>query len=138
MRANLESYVSAPRIEITSDTEVQGLINDVVTEFNLNEGQRRAFRCVALQSVGRGKVGDQLRLAIIGEGGTGKSRVIDALRSWFLKLGRSDELVVTATAGAAASNIKGSTLHRAASLSVVDKVATKTTLSQVQDWSKRK
>jgi AAA domain len=138
-RANLASHDYGPRIEITSDTEGQRLIDEVSAEFNLNEGQRRAFRCVALQSLGRGRVGDQLRLAIIGEGGTGKSRVIDALRSWFSKLGRSDELVVTAMTGAAASNINGSTLHSAAGIRPKAKIAITTpTLNLVQDWSKRK
>jgi PIF1-like helicase len=125
-------------MEITSDEEGIRLIDEVVAEFNLNQGQRRAFNCVALQSIGRGKVGSQLRLAIIGEGGTGKSRVVDAFRSWFAKLGRLDELVVTATTGAAASTIRGSTVHSECHLPVKSKKLPIPSAKDVQEWIPRK
>lgn len=53
--------------------------------------------------------GQQLLLGLFGAVGTGKSRVVDALRAWFAR-NRSIELVVTATTGTAAFNISGTTL----------------------------
>ena len=50
-------------------------------------------------------------MGIFGEGGTGKSRLIEAIRIWFAALSRTNELVVTATTGTAAFNVKGRTLY---------------------------
>ena len=52
-------------------------------------------------------------MGIFGEGGTGKSTLIDAVRAWFKFCGREQELIVTATTGAAASKINGCTVHSA-------------------------
>lgn len=52
-------------------------------------------------------------LYIQGEGGVGKSRVIQALQQRYLLLQRSHELAITALTGAAANNIGGNTLHTA-------------------------
>ena len=57
-----------------------------------------------------------LLMGVFGEGGTGKSRLINALRSWFRRNGRKEELIVTATTGTAAVKIKGSTVHTAVSI----------------------
>jgi len=69
-----------------------------VEEFhlNLNEEQTLAFRIIANHSIGQSKFGDQLQMGIFGEGGTGKSRLIMAIRAWFCRLGRSESLVITA------------------------------------------
>jgi hypothetical protein len=82
-----------------------------VEEFHLNEEQTLAFRIIANHSIGQSKFGDQLRMGIFGEGGTGKSRLIMAIRAWFCRLGRSESLVITATTGFAAFKINGTTLH---------------------------
>ena len=50
-------------------------------------------------------------MGLFGKAGTGKSRVVDAVRAWFATLDWSKELIITATTGIAAFNIKGSTLH---------------------------
>ena len=52
-------------------------------------------------------------MGIFGEGGTGKSTLIDAVRAWFKFCRREEELIVTATTGAAASKINGTTVHSA-------------------------
>ena len=52
------------------------------------------------------------------EGGTGKSRLIEAIPVWFAALSRSNELIVTATTGTAAFNVKGRTLHSAVGIPV--------------------
>jgi PIF1-like helicase len=50
-------------------------------------------------------------MGVFGEGGTGKSRFIQAIQAWFAYLSRSEELVTTATTGTAAIGIGGATLH---------------------------
>ena len=49
----------------------------------------------------------QLLMGLFGEGGTGKSRVVNAIRKWFKVRGMSDELLITATTGSAAVKIGG-------------------------------
>jgi ATP-dependent DNA helicase PIF1 len=53
---------------------------------------------------------DQLRLFLGGEGGTGKSRVLDAVQALCESWNRSDCLVKTALTGKAATMINGRTL----------------------------
>ena len=55
-------------------------------------------------------------MGVFGEGSTGKSRLIAAIRVWFAVLNRQNELMVTATTGTAAFNVAGTTLHSAANL----------------------
>ena len=55
---------------------------------------------------------------MFGEGGTGKSRLIAAVRAWFAALNRQNELVVTAPTGTAAFNVMGITLHSAGNLPI--------------------
>ena len=91
---------------------------DIIHKFTLNEAQQRVFRIIAYHTLGRSKVGPQLRLGVFGEGGTGKSRLIAAVRGWFAVLNRQNELVVTAPTGTAAFNVAGITLHSAANLPI--------------------
>jgi hypothetical protein len=91
-------------------------MKNIIKEFQLNDEQTLPFSIVANHSIGESKVGPQLLMGVLGEGGTGKSRVIDAIRSWFETIHIRDELVVTATTGAAAHNINGTTLHSAVSI----------------------
>ena len=58
----------------------------------------------------------QLLMGLFGEGGTGKSRVINAICKWFEVRGMSDELLITATTGSAVVKIGGQTLHSAIGL----------------------
>jgi hypothetical protein len=48
-----------------------------------------------------------------GQGGTGKSRVIDALRDFFVDMGQSRRFRLLSYTGVAARNISGMTLHAA-------------------------
>ena len=54
IKANVVEYemgeIRGPRIEISSDEEGMRIIDEVVAEFNLNAGQRRAFSCIALEA----------------------------------------------------------------------------------------
>ncbi|KAM4064050.1 PIF1-like helicase [Hirsutella rhossiliensis] len=65
-----------------------------------------------------GDGGGQLCLFIGGEGGTGKSRVIEALVELLARRDLSSRLLVTATSGTAAARINGITLHSACGLTV--------------------
>ena len=58
----------------------------------------------------------QLLMGLFGEGGTGKSHVVSAIRKWFEVRGMSDELLITATTGSEAVKISGQTLHSAIGL----------------------
>jgi len=52
-------------------------------------------------------------MGLFGEGVTGKSWVINAIRKWFTIRGMSDDFLITATTEAAAVKIGGQTLHSA-------------------------
>ena len=58
-------------------------ISDVVSAWLLNPEQEWAFWIVASQSLNRGA--ESLRMFLTGPAGTGKSRVIDALKDYFEK-----------------------------------------------------
>lgn len=54
-----------------------------------------------------------------GEGGTGKSRVIEVIAALFARRGILHRLLVTATSGTAAARINGVTIHSACKFSVI-------------------
>ncbi|KAL1689112.1 hypothetical protein GGG16DRAFT_23245, partial [Schizophyllum commune] len=81
----------------------------------LNVEQARAFRIIASRSLDTHE--EPLRMFLGGPGGTGKSRVIHALRDFFVRKGQARRLRLTAFTGVAAKNIDGMTLHAALCLS---------------------
>lgn len=87
----------------------------------LNRRQSIALRllCRHLDRVHRGERGTpQLCQFVGGEGGTGKSRVIEAMVALFASKGMRHRLLVTATSGGAAARIHGMTIHAACNISV--------------------
>lgn len=98
----LESFRLAPGTD--SD-----FLSRTITEFSLNTEQLRAFNIVAHHSLSVGA--DPLNMYVGGMAGTGKTRVIDALRRWFDLRGEPHRMVVLAPTGAAASVVSGSTYH---------------------------
>ena len=76
-------------------------------------------------------------MGVFGEGGTGKSRLIAAIRAWFAVLNRQNELMVTATTGTAVFNIAGTTLHSAANLPIGNQAKQKIGKSKRDDWANR-
>ncbi|PPQ92734.1 hypothetical protein CVT25_015701 [Psilocybe cyanescens] len=85
----------------------------------LNEEQRRAHDIVERrlqQHMTNGKA-PQLRMLILGQGGTGKSMLIGAITETFRYYGQLDILAKCATTGIAATDIGGMTLHSWAGLS---------------------
>ena len=109
---------------------------NIIHKFTLNKAQQRVFRIIADHTLGRSKVGPQLRLGVFGEGGTGKSRLIAAVRAWFAMLNRQNELVVTAPTGTAAFNVAGITLHSAGNLPI-GKQSKKKIGNKRKDWTDR-
>ena len=107
-----------PSVFLTSGAEIEAAILEVVQKFTLNREQTRAFRIVANHSLGQSKVGTQLLMGIFGEGGTEKSHIIEAIHDWFNLINQAQRLIITATIGAAAVKINGSTLHSAVGIPV--------------------
>jgi hypothetical protein len=79
----------------------------------------------------------QLLMGIFGEGGTGKSRVIDAIRQWFLICNCSNQLSIMATTGTAAIKIRGTTVHSAIGIGVDDAITRiyKPSDKRMKEWS---
>jgi hypothetical protein len=87
-------------------------LETIINAHNLNTEQTRAFSIVANHSQSEAKV-KPLRMYLGGQGGTGKSRVIDALRDFFVGSGQSRRFRLSSFTGVAARNISGMTLHAA-------------------------
>ncbi|KAM4061847.1 PIF1-like helicase [Hirsutella rhossiliensis] len=96
---------------------------ELAGQLTLNEKQAIALLIVCRQldrirqgDDAGGDGGGQLCLFIGGEGGTGKSRVIEALVELLARRDLSSRVLVTATSGTAAARINGITLHSACGL----------------------
>ncbi|KJZ68635.1 hypothetical protein HIM_11974 [Hirsutella minnesotensis 3608] len=90
---------------------------DLAARLTLNKKQAVALLLIcrhldSMRERGRGDV-SQLRQFVGGEGGTGKSRVIEALVELFAARGISSRLLITATSGTAAARVNGITIHSA-------------------------
>jgi hypothetical protein len=84
----LSSTETTPGVYLSDDVQLRNTIAGMVKEYALNPEQELAFTIVAAHSFGIGpKSGRQLLLGLFGEGGTGKSTVINAIRAWFLRCG---------------------------------------------------
>ncbi|KAM4061010.1 PIF1 protein [Hirsutella rhossiliensis] len=115
---------SAAELAATDDMDVTAADGDV------DAGTAAGMRAIALLIVCRqldrirrgdeagGDGGAQLCLFIGGEGGTGMSRVIEALVELLARRDLSSRLLVTATSGTAAARINSITLHSACGLTV--------------------
>ena len=126
-----------PHVFLTDGTDDEPALMDIVHRYTLNKAQELAFRIIASHTLGNSKVGPQLRMGLFGEGGTGKSRLITAVRAWFAVLNRENEIMVTASTGTAAFNIGGSTLHSAANLPIGNKPAKAMSNDNGKRWNNR-
>jgi len=70
-----------PDVFLSDVSEDEAAIMRIARRFMLNTAQERAFRIIAYHSLGRSRVGPQLRMGVFGEAGTGKSRLIAAIRA---------------------------------------------------------
>ncbi|KAJ7070384.1 hypothetical protein B0H15DRAFT_759240, partial [Mycena belliarum] len=80
----------------------------------LNQEQARAFRIIADHSLDKRE--EPLRMFLGGPGGTGKSRVINAVTEFFTRRGQDRRFRLASYTGVAARNITGMTLHAALNL----------------------
>ncbi|KAI0355616.1 hypothetical protein OH77DRAFT_1362026, partial [Trametes cingulata] len=101
-----EMFVDAP----LQDKNIE-LLTDVLTSYNLNKDQERAFVIIARSAHHRDT--PQLRMYLGGMAGTGKSQVLKALVSFMERRGEASRLMVLAPTGSSACNVDGSTYHSA-------------------------
>lgn len=94
-------------------------VEEIVHDWTLNTEQARAFKLIALHSTERKS--KPLRMYLGGPGGTGKSRVIQALMDFFRRKNQARRLRLAATTGVAAKNIGGTTLHTALCMNLAKK-----------------
>lgn len=117
-------------------------ISSLIQDFSLNAEQALAFRIICNHALGHHLPSEpQLLMGVLGEGGTGKSRLINAIRTWFRLNGRANELIVAATTGSAAVKIRGSTVHSAVSIPIETSDGNKRgklTPAQLGAWSLRR
>ncbi|RXW17503.1 hypothetical protein EST38_g8344 [Candolleomyces aberdarensis] len=104
--------VIAPSPDILQDNE--RLCDFVAKKWTLNESQNLAFTVAARNILEPSD--EPLRMLIAGPAGTGKSRVIDALKDLFDLRKQGDRCVVASYMGIAARNVKGITIHAALNL----------------------
>lgn len=107
------------------------IVNDISLSFTLNEEQDRAFRTVAMHAISN-RPCCPLNLFIHGPGGTGKSRVIDALKALFSAIGQDRRFRLSSYTGVAAKNIQGMTLHCLLNLSQIGKENKNTSKSEAE------
>jgi ATP-dependent exoDNAse (exonuclease V) alpha subunit len=103
----------------------------------LNKEQRRAFDIVTWHLDQTQKNGNPppLRMILYGEGGTGKSKVIQTITEAFIEHNVKTMLVKAAFTGTAASLIEGKTTHSVANISVHgDKPITDETRAKLQKF----
>jgi Helitron helicase-like domain at N-terminus/PIF1-like helicase len=98
-----------------SPIDISNLVSEIAP---LNPKQKRTVSMVfyhVMRLHGRPIVEkeDQFLLYVAGEGGTGKSRVVEAIKLGMELLGREKEVVVTAPTGNSANHIQGNTIHTA-------------------------
>ncbi|KAM4061630.1 PIF1-like helicase [Hirsutella rhossiliensis] len=122
--ADLEETVEASagmEIRLGASTSFIEAGKALVARFTLNKKQAIAFLiiCRQLDLIRRGEKGNGCQLCqfVGGEGGTGKSRVIEALVELFASKDQSNRLIITATSGTAAARINGITIHSACGFS---------------------
>ncbi len=84
-------------------------VDEVIALFTLNKEQAQAFHIIAEHSLQ--KQPTQLKMFLSGAGGTGKSRVIHALKHFFFSRNQERRFHLASFTGVAAKNICGATLH---------------------------
>ncbi|PBK91906.1 hypothetical protein ARMGADRAFT_893466, partial [Armillaria gallica] len=108
------------------------IISEISAEYSLNTEQERAFHIVAQHSAN--PMAEQLRMYVRGMGGTGKTRVLNALTAYFCCQGESRQLIAIAPTGMAAALIKGSTYHFTFGINESQRnTVSKKTMAEVKD-----
>jgi hypothetical protein len=97
------------------------MMEEVTRKWTLNAEQKRGFEIVAHHTTLEKP--DQLLMYLGGPGGTGKSRVVNALRDFFNLRRQPRRFRLAAYTGVAARNIGGATLHSLLQMSEVGRQA---------------
>jgi len=120
-RQDLDPVIPGPRIMVNIDptTSFVELGHRAASEYTLNYLQSMALQLVCRfldnYTANPNSAGQHLQY-IRGPGGTGKSRIIDALKRVFAARDQIHLLQITSTSGSAAAQIGGSTVHSACAL----------------------
>jgi hypothetical protein len=109
---------SSIALELGASSSYMAVGRKVADLFTLNRLQRTAHLMImealdAQEGYEGGTDEDQRLQYVGGEGGTGKSRVIDAVRRVLGEKNEPGAIMVTATSGSAAASINGTTIHSA-------------------------
>lgn len=110
------SSIQIPTVVIPAPLTMdhESMMENIAAKWTLNPKQLLAVRI--LGSHVHEPQSDPLRMYVGGPAGTGKSRVIDALKDLFKLRGEDARLLSTSFMGVAAKNIGGMTLHSALNL----------------------
>jgi len=98
-------------------------IDLIIAKYTLNEEQARAFSIITQHSTMHNP--EPLHMYLGGPGGTGKSRVIHALKEYFEIRNESTRFKLASYTGIAARNISGMTIHSALNLNQFKKKGSK-------------
>lgn len=115
-QANIVKVIDQSYLEkgwTAPDESTSDLLAGTISQYKLNEEQRRAFSIVAHHA--SRPSGEHLKMYLGGMAGTGKSQVIKALIHFFQQRGEQRRFTCVAPTGAAAALINGSTYHSALS-----------------------
>ena len=142
----VEELPSEPRVQPISDLLQNGEEHDEMNigERNdveqLNEDQRRAYNIIDrhLNETIVGKKPPQLLMAIPGEGGVGKTKLIQTIMQDYHQRGMEDRLVKGAYTGIVASLINGKTLHVLAGIPVRGGKQSAQTLQKLREFWRTK
>src|SRR5579859_3873414 len=74
---------SQPYVFLTDMDSEQTSVIEIISDYNLNSEQTLAFRIITDHALKKSQFGNQLLMGIFGQGGTGKSHLIEAVRAWF-------------------------------------------------------
>jgi len=105
-------------------SEFEKIRKNIIQRESLNEEQALAFSIVCHQleqivfAPSPDKEPEPLRLSVLGEGGTGKSKVIHCIKEFFAQVDKTHWLRISATTGKAATLIGGTTVHSVIDFSI--------------------
>jgi len=72
-----------PYVFLTDMDSEQISVIEIIGDYNLNSEQALAFRIITHHALKKSQFRNQLLMGIFGQGGTGKSHLIEAVRAWF-------------------------------------------------------
>ena len=111
-----ESIASLPVLQASfqGDPTIGSLLGLITSQYPLNQKQGMVVKALflrILQPIHINSVHDQFLLYLGGVGGVGKTHLIKALIFGLSIIRKGDDVLLTASTGAAASNIGGATYH---------------------------